>query len=366
MPNLNGTPALDVLIGLSFLFFLLSVVCSSVNEAIAVAVRLRARTLETGIRSLLLSPGATQNFYEHWRVDALIKPASGPVSRLTARLFGARKPSYIPSRVFSLTLLDTFAPPDDPTQSLDLLQQAKKAVEGDLPAAKDLPPELRGLSKRVLVALSRFDPHDRLAGQAAKVLRQKELPDAVRGMIEDALDDAQGDVARFRASVERSFDEVMDRASGWYKRRVQLILFVIAVVLAAVINVDSFAIGQRLWKDEALRSAVVAQASKTGTCAAGNSGATTTTQAPGTEPQQTPVQKAAACVDEVKKLGLPLGWSGAPTGWGIPGKIIGLLITAFALTLGAPFWFDLLGKVARLRGSGPASDATPAGASGTS
>ena len=348
MPNLNGTPALDVLIGLSFLFFLLSVVCSSVNEAIAVVVRLRARTLETGIRSLLLSPTATTNFFEHWRVDALIKPTAGPLSRLTARLFGARKPSYIPSRVFSLTLLDTFAPPDDPTQSLDLLQEAKKAVEGDLPAAKDLPPELRGLSKRVLVALSRFDPHDRLAGQAAKVLKQKELPDGVRGMIEDALDDAQGDVARFRASVERSFDEVMDRASGWYKRRVQVILFVIAVVLAAVINADSFAIGQRLWKDEALRTAVVAKAGQTANC----------------PNAATPVQRAAACVDEVKNIGLPLGWSGAPSGWGIPGKIIGLLITAFALTLGAPFWFDLLGKVARLRGSGPASDATPAGASG--
>ena len=31
---------------------------------------------------------------------------------------------------------------------------------------------------------------------------------------------------------------------------------------------------------------------------------------------------------------------------------LGWLITAAAVSLGAPFWFDLLGKVANLRGSG--------------
>ena len=56
------------------------------------------------------------------------------------------------------------------------------------------------------------------------------------------------------------------------------------------------------------------------------------------------------------EFGLPLGWSHdtSPHSFsGGVGKILGLLVTAFALTLGAPFWFDLLGKVSRLRGSGP-------------
>jgi hypothetical protein len=60
--------------------------------------------------------------------------------------------------------------------------------------------------------------------------------------------------------IERSFDDVMDRASGWYKRRVQLILFVLALGLVCVINADSAALAQRLWKDDALRAAVVSQA----------------------------------------------------------------------------------------------------------
>jgi hypothetical protein len=35
-------------------------------------------------------------------------------------------------------------------------------------------------------------------------------------------------------------------------------------------------------------------------------------------------------------------------------KALGLLITTFALGFGAPFWFDALGKLARVRNSGPA------------
>jgi hypothetical protein len=55
----------------------------------------------------------------------------------------------------------------------------------------------------------------------------------------------------------------MDRVSGWYKRRTQLVLFVIALTIVGAINGDSFTLAQRLWKDEALRTAVVAQANKT-------------------------------------------------------------------------------------------------------
>ena len=93
----------------------------------------------------------------------------------------------------------------------------------------------------------------------------------------------------------------MDRAGGWYKRRVQAILFVIALALVIGINADSYAIGQRLWKDEALRSAVVAQANKT--VAAGEAKCVTSSAGKGETAQ------AAACVGEVKALALPLGWS---------------------------------------------------------
>ena len=299
MPNISGNAALDVLIGLFFLYFLLSIVCSSINEGIAAVFRLRAKYLERGVHSLLESKQNVRAFYSHWRIDALIKPPG--------RIFKkARPPSYITSRTFALTLLDTFAPPVDGAPSHDLIARAEKA----------------------LGPVDEEHPH-----------RPTEI---VRGMLRDALTTARYDDDKFRETLERSFDEVMDRVSGWYKRRVQLILFCLAVALAAVMNADSFLIGQRLWQNPALRSAVVAQA-------------TTAVNAKQTVCKATP-DAAAQCVTQVKSLGLPLGWSDATSPhsfWSVLGKILGILVTAFALSLGAPFWFDLLGKVANLRGAGP-------------
>ena len=315
MPNISGNAALDVLIGLFFLYFLLSIVCSSINEGLAAVLRLRAKYLERGVRSILENNKNTRAFYSHWRIQALVKPAG--------RIFKTeRPPSYISSRTFALTLLDTFAPPDDPAHSEDLIARAEKALGPVDEAHPNRPTEI------------------------------------VRGMLRDALNTTRFDEDKFRESLERSFDEVMDRVSGWYKRRVQLVLFALAIVLAAVMNADSFLIGQRLWQDPALRSAIVSQANTvvtagTATCAKTNA-------------QTNKVDAAANCVTQVKSFGLPLGWNHdtAPHSfWSVLGKILGLLVTGFALSLGAPFWFDLLGKVSNLRGSGPAAPGAEAKAS---
>jgi hypothetical protein len=68
---------------------------------------------------------------------------------------------------------------------------------------------------------------------------------------------------------------------------------------------------------------------------------------------------AKAGIDDAKSLQIPLGWQTAPDdagGWLL--KLLGWLITVFALSFGAPFWFDVLGKVVNMRSSGP----KPAGA----
>ena len=305
MPNVSGYAALDVLIGLFFLYFLLSIVCSSINEGISAVLRMRSAYLERGIGVLLADPAKTTEFYDHWRMRALTKPP-GLIFKTE------RKPSYIPARVFALTLLDLFAPPAG-TGADDLIGRATAAI-----------------------------------GPQATVGPN----DTVRGLLQDALTEARGNAERFRAALEQSFDDVMDRASGWYKRKIQVILLALALVLVGAINADSYAIGQKLWKDDALRSAVVAQANAV--VAGGKAACDTSGGA---------ANNAATCVNDVKALGLPLGWSSTTSPhsiWDGLGKAIGLLVTAFALTLGAPFWFDLLGKVASLRGSGPPSARKPA------
>jgi hypothetical protein len=299
MPDVSGIPAVDVLIGLFFLYFVLSLACSALNELIAQLINLRARTLEAGVRNLLGDEELAKDFFDHPRLRALSKPAG--------RILRARGPSYIPSRVFALTLLDTLAPPP-----------------ADRETNRDLAPRAR------------------------KALKDADVPERVKTMLRDALDEGGARRDRFRAELERSFDEGMDRVSGWYKRRTQMILLVIALGVVGVTNADSFVIAQRLWKDDALRGAVAAQAA-----AVVESGGQ---DCPGADPEASPPERAAACVDAVAKLGIPLGWTEATSpdgGAGLLAKLGGLLLTALMLSLGASFWFDLLSKVARLRASGP-------------
>jgi hypothetical protein len=71
-------------------------------------------------------------------------------------------------------------------------------------------------------------------------------------------------------------------------------------------------------------------------------------------------------VNQVRTLGLPIGWdkskgdparaSFSSVGAGVR-TVGGWLLTFIALSLGAPFWFGLLGKLSSLRSSGgpPAS-----------
>jgi hypothetical protein len=312
VPSISGDAAIDVAIGLAFFFFLLSIVCSSVNEAIAAVFKLRAGTLEGGIRGLIADKAKADAFYNHWRMKTLF----------TQTVFRReKKPSYIPSNVFAMTLLDTFAPPAAKTTSDDLIGRAQAAVASMEAAATSGAPEIE---QKVLV------------------------------MLKDALDQAGTDRDKFRLALETAFNQVMDRVSGWYKRRSQLILFVIALAIAGAFNADTFTIGQRLWKDNALRAAITAQANPTV-----SAGKAVCTAAPGNRASSnanpTSLDTVANCVAAVKQLALPIGWTELTSPkTGIQGitKAVGLLVTAFAIMLGAPFWFDFLGKAAQLRSAG--------------
>ncbi len=71
----------------------------------------------------------------------------------------------------------------------------------------------------------------------------------------------------------------------------------------------------------------------------------------------------AEALDHAAVLGLPVGWdndpllSTTPPGgtvfWmRLASKVVGLLITTAAASLGAPFWFDLIQKLVPLRAAG--------------
>jgi hypothetical protein len=345
VPDLSGLPALDVVIGLAFMFFLLATACSAINEMLASFLGWRAKTLEDGVRSMLGEPIIRRNFkdwvkgfpdllravvgvlpkrvtqdpdlttklFEHWRIKGLVRNPESSVRRRC-------RPSYLPPRALSLAVAEHFA-------------SLAPAPEGE---TAPTPWELTDAQIIEHVQAALTDVH---------------APDVVR----KAATNAFGNLEKFRANVEHAFDDAMTRTQGWYKRKVQVVLLIIATALAVGLNIDTVHVGTRLWKDPALRAAVASQATAAVQDQTSPSGAT---QSGGAQSGATPkssAQDAADAVDEVKQLDLPVGWGSdnAPHGKvGALSSIPGWIITIAALTLGAPFWFDLLSRLARLRGAG--------------
>ena len=338
---MSVSSALDVAIGLAFLFFLFSLVISRINEFVATALNLRHKGLENALRAMLDDhrPAADQaaggpvvsagKVLNHPLVRPIQQAIQGRfLSSALGKLgLGRTKLSYLPSRTFSAAVFDLLAPADpaDPAHpgataakgaATDPMARAKAAVEG----------------------MSEHNP--------------------ARQPLLRMMTDAEGDRDKFRGSLEHWYDDTMDRVSGWYKRYVQRIILIITIMLVACLNVDSVNIAQVLWRLPTERAAVAAAAAKQ--AGSGSSAS----------------QNADEVVRSISALKLPLGWTpphitrvspaGARTvvvstdpqhlplgtgSWLI--KLLGLLITVLALSLGAPFWFDALTKLGSLRQAGP-------------
>jgi hypothetical protein len=160
----------------------------------------------------------------------------------------------------------------------------------------------------------------------------------------------------------------MDRVSGWYKNHTQWMLFGIGVVLAIALNANTVKIVRELSRNTPLRDSVVAaaqsyQKSKTGEAA--NNGETGNT-----DDLKHQLGTLSKSISQVEGLGIPLGWPSPEASklpknvegaerlmdwvervWGQakpifeqPTTYVGWLLAAIAVSLGAPFWFDILNK----------------------
>jgi hypothetical protein len=373
---MSVSAVLDIALGLSFVFLLFSLAVSRINETIATALNLRHEGLKNAVAAMVgegkgqdsnqLSAG---NVLGHALIQPLQAAAKGfPRTSFLHKHGSARRGiSYLPARTFSAAVLDVLAPAalPQPEQVLAGLTADGMSVPAQdaLNAAK-AQPDLA----HVQALASVLSPGDDLA-QVRALITQLSNPSlgndplararaAISALNPDnpartplmrMLTDAQGDRDKFRQSIEHWFDDTMARVSGWYKRYVQRIILVISIVLVASLNVDSINIAQVLWRLPTERAAVAsAAAAQAGS--SGNAGQTADQQ-----------------VQAISALKLPIGWTPAhitsapstdprhvPIGlasWLI--KVLGLILTVLALSLGAPFWFDALSKIASWRQSGP-------------
>jgi len=191
------------------------------------------------------------------------------------------------------------------------------------------------------LGLHDFDPKAGKGLQAyveEKVSGNPDLRDALKALAAGADDELDA----LKQGVTQWFDDSMNRVSGWYARQAKWIGLAGAAVVVIVLNADTLRIVNELWQNAALREQLVATAS-----AATDAG-----------------DAKAAVEGQMSNLlaSVPLGWPCAkpdepPVCFLSNGNfslttLPGWLLTIFAVSLGAPFWFDLLGRVARLRSSG--------------
>jgi hypothetical protein len=190
------------------------------------------------------------------------------------------------------------------------------------------------------------------------------LPDSVVDSIETMAKRAQmraksteEGIILLRKEIENSFDSSMERAGGVYKRNAKGVAIIIGITLAITANADTFHIINRLSKDSLLREIIINQAVKV------------------TPQGSNPSDINKIDPNEIlKEVELPIGWTSANvqqqinvTKYRINGlpvfsvlsMIAGWLVSGIAIAMGAPFWFDLLGKVMNVRNAGKKGKQAP-------
>jgi hypothetical protein len=302
-----SSTVLDVAIGLIFTFLAFSLAVSAIVEAIASVFKWRSNTLLKGVKDLLNDQdlkGLALNLYNH----ALINPREpGTAAAATQSLAGAP----LQTSAQASTLQPAQKPPTD-----------RKAVKMGSQRPAYINPNQFGAAMIDILKLADHDPggaKKTLEGMKAEIAKidNRQLQQVLNGIV----DRTDGDLAKIQTELAGWFDNAMDRVGGSYKRRTQLWGFIIALVMAALLNVSAINIGQALWRRPMMAKAIGPQADLT-------------------------KQNVIAKLDALEALDVPIGWNMLTGNNGSPPKsasfgagycltlFVGWMITAIATLFG--------------------------------
>ncbi|MBL3656616.1 hypothetical protein [Fulvivirga sediminis] len=312
-----GSPILEVVIGIVFIYLLFSLLSTIVNELIASIFRLRGKNLKSAIRRMLDDDRSQQqlsaDFYNH--------PLIKYLSRTDKSL-----PAYIEPKAFSKVLIEI------------ILSGRKVAKVGGV---------VKGTADDIFHKIEQLD----MEGETVELLKT-------------FAREAGNDWNVFSDKLENWFEQTMDRAKGWYNRKLKKITFGIGLVIALAFNIDTIQVYQILNRNAEVRKSVLESAANYIAYAKSDSAYT-----PGGDMDTTTTvgqvsNKLGKFLDEQIQPNtnmLGLGWNDESLRGcdaSVSGvvcvvlKLAGWFITALAISLGSPFWFDLLNRLISLRGVG--------------
>ncbi len=364
---MNGI--LETGISLVLVFLIFSIIAYVVQELISVNLKFRGNMLWKSMAQLFdgfnlkgwgklagdIDKGQaniTDLFYQHPQIQSLMKEKM-------------RLPSYIPAANFALAVMDLIA------------KQAPAAGQTDF-------------FQKVKDGLTTFKAQNGNLGQ----------------IIEDLINTST-DIQDLQTKIENWFNDYMKRVSGWYQSHILLSLRIIAIGLAIGFNLNVIKLSRTIYNNSELRASMVAVAgnlvdhpeivngylNKDFDSRKNNVDTYFSAQLPDSASADS-AQKAMTVNKQwsdsvsslvisytkesrvqidtllrtIKGTGLPIGWSRATFKEDFCGKgwadtalkwflaILGWLITAGCISMGAPFWFDLLVKLVNLRRSGGKPD----------
>ena len=357
---------LDVLIGLTVILLALSMAVTVITQTITTIVNSRGRHLRRGLVDLLqqLDPALTASLSRTVATSILSHPLVSGSSLSMIGLGGQRLGNVVHREEFTRLLLALSA--DQGSSALETT--AKDALIKALSAnGVDKPGEMLKNIRQVALRLERSSPAlSHTARQNLAILHA-----------------AESDLV---AKINNWFDQTMDRTSQRFTASTRAITFVGAFVIAFSLQVDTPAIVNRLSADDELRQQLVKdaetlyaeyesrqaqtsaepvtqpapEAGQAGTAAATATPPSPSGSAPGgstpnassggelTEAEMQMAHKHRAMLSAAGLIRLPTSRQSWSEGYDLT-SVLGMLLTALLLSLGAPFWYNMLGRLLQLR-----------------
>jgi len=401
-----SSPIIDLAIGLTFVFGVTAALASFITELISRILGLRGAYLLSGLRELIddgvSSTDLTNVAGDYKAIRDLMQPSSPPATDATKLPTvpppaaqqppdqppaGQQAPDQPPApRKASMTAAVLRGPvlssqgvagqlssrkltlgPTTSTGRLPTMTAEKTGIGRLWSQRRSLPSYISAESfAEAVIDLVVPDPQGQTDMNAIEQIIMKlppELP--FRRSLETLVKNADGDVSRFRTSVEQWYDDHMDRVSGWYKRHVAKFTIAAGAVIVILLNLNALTIGRTLYTENAVSAAISAVAPKAAPASCSNSNTS-----------QECLADLEGQLSAAAAAGLPVGWGtvracaqpGARCNWldqrGIFSRhggsawqlilvLIGFLVMVFAIVPGAQFWFGLLTKLGTLRATGP-------------
>jgi hypothetical protein len=319
---------LDTALSLILIFFIFSIIAYIVQEIVAINLNYRGNVLWNSLAQLLDKTKTTGRDFGNKPVakdlakntdDFFSKPEINSLKKNLTKL-----PSYIPAANFALAMMS----------------MASSKMKTD-PVKKD------NLFDNVKLGLEKYTATD---GDIFEVMKD--------------LAASSTDIKELQKKIEDWYNDYMDRVTGWYKSHTTITIRLIAIGITLFFNVNVIKLTKEIFINSQLRGTLAGMASNIGqNQQLLNKYENTTARIDSLNATGSKLS-IDTLYNKLNITGLPLGWNGSSmdqvfikddTGQSITNiffLLIGWGIAAGCISMGAPFWFDMLVKLVNVRRSG--------------